>query len=447
MAGLATHAAPSFGRTTKLADVNTANPGPQTAVQGKLAPGDYSTIKRSPITSVCGGAGCGVSSILEPTVANNGRYIVATMNWSIAYSTNGAAGTTAWSSLNPYAFDATFCCDQMVTYDAGRNIFLLLQLAYGGEGNAGNGLDLSIASGSTPTSWCTYHFSGAIGGGANDTPDYPKIALDNNFAFLTWNDYPANAGWARTGLARMPSDSLATCSGFGYNFITRSDDFTFGMSQAASSLDQYYWVSNWYTDGSHTNGASMRIFWWPDNSGSYFAVDRAINAYTFGTVSCGSPNWCSRLDPRFETVSIFRAEYRAEANSAFAGDSILEVATQAGPSGFSGGKNYVVYNYFKLNSLAYITNDQTYNTTLNFAYAGCAPNVHGYVGCAMSYGTNVPNGLVLIKDYTSPTQAWTNVGVLPGKTERAHGVITRSPAPSTRPSGLSRRSCGSRTRA
>ena len=57
------------------------------------------------------------------------------------------------------------------------------------------------------------------------------------------------------------------------------------------------------------------------------------------------------------------AEYRAQANSAFAGDQILEVATTAGPSSFSNGNNYVVYNYFKLNSLAYIGNDQTYNTS------------------------------------------------------------------------------------
>jgi hypothetical protein len=104
------------------------------------------------------------------------------------------------------------------------------------------------------------------------------------------------------------------------------------------------------------NGSNLRIFQWPDNSGTYFWVTTGINAYTFGTVACGSPNWCSRLDPRYESVVITPAEYRAQGNAGFAGDQILEVAATAGPSGFSNGNNYVVYNYFKLNSLTYIGN-------------------------------------------------------------------------------------------
>jgi hypothetical protein len=82
------------------------------------------------------------------------------------------------------------------------------------------------------------------------------------------------------------------------------------------------------------------------------------------------------------------------------------VSTTAGPSGFSGGKNYVVYNYFKLNSLTHIGNDQTYSTGTNFAYGACAVNSEGYVGCAMETGTNAPGGLVLVQDATSPSQPW-----------------------------------------
>jgi hypothetical protein len=426
MAGLAAHKAPKLGRHTTAADVSTRNPGPQTSVRA-AAPTDLNVLKNSLISSYC--SGCGQATVNEPSVANNGKYIVETSNWNIAYSTTGATGKPfkAWKYQNPYSMDAAFCCDQAVTYDPGRNVFVLLQLAYAGEGNAGNGLDLSIASGTSPTSWCRYHFAGAIGGGATDTPDYPKIAIANGNAYLTWNDYPPNANWARTGLARMPLDSLASCAGFSYGYLTRTDTFTFAMSQADSSLDQFYWMSNWYTDGSHTNGAAMRIYYWAENSGTYFYVDRAVNAYTFGNVSCGSPNWCSRLDPRWETVSIFRAEYRAQANSAFAGDSILEVATTAGPSGFSGGKNYVVYNYFKLNALSYIGNDQTYSTSTNFAYAGCAPNYRGYVGCSMATGTNTPGGLVLIKDAISPTQPWAYtypVGSVSGASAWGDYIIT-----------------------
>lgn len=402
LAGKAKHVAPALGRHTTTADVNVSG-GPETNATVAQAPGTFTVLKQGLVNSTC--SGCGQSQINEPTVANSGRYVVETSNWNIAYSNNGGKAPIVWGNLSPYSFTPGFCCDQMVTYDAGRDLFILLQLKYAGEGNVNNGLAVSVARGSSPTSWCTYNFAGAIGGGSTSTPDFPKIAVANNNAYVTWNEYPPNAGFARSGLARFPLDSLSTCSAFSYNYVTRSTEFTFALSHAPSSLNQFYWVSNWFFDGT-TSGQNLRIFYWPENSGSYNYVTRAINAYTFGTVSCGSPDWCSRLDPRWESVSISRAEYRAQANGAFAGDSILEVATSAGPSGFSNGKNYVVYNYFKLNSLAYIGNDQTYSTTDHFAYPGCGVNKYGYVGCAMAHGTNAPGGFILIKDDVNPTQPW-----------------------------------------
>jgi len=422
MAGLAKHVAPSMGTHTTAADVRGAG-GPET-VASSQATGSLTQLRKTLINSTC--VGCGQSTINEPSVANNGKFVVETSNWNIAYSTNGGVGAAGWHNLDPYSFSSGFCCDQQVVYDPTRNIFLMLQLDYAGEGNASNGLALSVASGKTPTSWCTYKFSGAIGGGTTDTPDFPKIALANDNAYLTWNDYPPNAGFARSGLARMPLDSLAACAGFGFSFLTRTTEFTFALAGMPSSLDTFYWVSNWFLDGT-ANGSNMRIFSWPENSGTFFNTTRAINAYTFGNASCGSPNWCSRLDPRWESAVITRAEYRGQANSAFAGDTLLQVATSAGPSGFSNGKNYVVYNYFKLNSLTYIGNDQTYSTTTNFAYPGCSVNNEGHVGCAMADGTNVPGGLVMLQDDVNPTQPWATsflVGGVSGATGWGDYVVT-----------------------
>ena len=419
MAALAKHVAPSMGNHTSAADVRSSG-GPETTPTSQAAT-DFKVLRQRPIQSTC--VGCAQSQINEPTAANNGKVVVETSNWNIAYSMNGG---TNWSNLNPYSFSTGFCCDQMVTYDPSHNIFLLLQLDFVSEGNANNGLALSVASGKTPTSWCTYKFPGAIGGAATSNPDYPKIALSNNFAYLSWNEYPPNAGFIRSGLARMPLDSLANCAGFGYSFLTRNTEFTFSLSQAPSSLNTFYWASNWFLDGT-TNGSNMRIFYWPENSGSYFIATRAINAYAFGNVSCGAPNWCSRLDPRWNSVVISSAEHRAQANSNFSGDRILEIATTAGPSGFSNGKNYVVYNYFKLNSLAYIGNDETFSTTTNFAYPGCAANYKGYVGCAMAYGTNAPGGLIVSQDDVSPTQPWAysfTLGAANGATGWGDYIVT-----------------------
>lgn len=397
------HEPPPFGPHTTAADVAPFG-GPETDALAP-APNDFTILRKSLVNSVC--PNCAQSTVNEPSVANSGKYIVETSNWNIAYATTGGAATITWLNQNPYSISNGYCCDTQVVYNADRDIFVLLLLDYAGEGAATNGLTISIARGTTPTAWCTYKFTGAnFGEGGTDTLDFAKIALSNNNLFLTWNDYPPNSGFRASGLARIPLDPLSNCSSVNYNYLTRSNaEFTYALAQQPSAHDQFYWVSNWFLDGT-TSGSNLRIFWWPDNSGTFFWNTKAINAYTFGTVSCGSPNWCSRLDPRSESVVITPAEYRAQANSAFAGDQILEVAGTAGPSSFSNGKNYIVYNYFKLNSLSYIGNDQTYSTSNNFAYPGCGVNQKGYVGCSAAQGTNAPGGIIILQDNVTPTQPW-----------------------------------------
>jgi len=402
LAAKSKHLAPPLGPHTTAADVAPAG-GPPTDAFVQQAPNDFTVFKNSASISTC--SGCGQSTVNESSVANSGRYLLETSNWNISYSLNGGAAPVVWSNVSPYSLSPGYCCDTHVVYDPDRDVFILMLLDYNGEGASTNGITLSISRGRSPTSWWTYKFTGAnFGKGATDTLDFPKIALSNNNLYLTWNDYPPNSGFSASGLARMPLDALAAGAGFSYSYLTRNTEFTFALAQS-SAHDQFYWVSNWMLDGT-TNGSNLRIFWWPENSGSYFGVTRAINPYTFGNAACGTPNWCSRLDPRSESVVITPAEFRAQANSAFAGDQILEVAASAGPSSFSSGNNYVVYNYFKLNSLAYIGNDQTYSTSQSFAYPGCAVNAKGYVGCALAQGLNAPGGIVILQDNVNPTQPW-----------------------------------------
>jgi hypothetical protein len=392
------HLPPPLGPHTTALQVP-GNGGLQTAVTASQAPTSFTVFKSSLINSTC--SGCGQSTVNEPSAANSGKTVVETSNWNIAYSLNGGANAIVWANQNPYALSPGYCCDTEVLYNADRDVYVLLLLDYAGEGASTNGFTLSIARGSTPTSWCTYKFNGSsFGEGATDTLDFAKIAISNNNLFVTWNDYPPNSGFTASGLARMPLDSLASCSGFNYSYLLRNTEFTFALAQQGAD-DQFYWVSNWFLDGT-VDGQNLRIFWWPDNSGSYFAVTIGINAFNFSIATC---NWCGRLDPRYEAVVITPAQYRAQANSAFAGDQILEVAGTAGPSSFSNGQNYVVYNYFKLNSLSYIGNDETYNTSNSFGYPSCAVNGKGYVGCAMVQGVN-PGGLIVLQDNVNPTQPW-----------------------------------------
>ena len=60
------------------------------------------------------------------------------------------------------------------------------------------------------------------------------------------------------------------------------------------------------------------------------------------------------------------AEYRVKPTLPSPATRFSRWRDRPGPSSFSKGQNYVVYNYFKLNSLAYISNDETFNTTYSF---------------------------------------------------------------------------------
>jgi len=84
---LTSHPAPPLGSHTTMLQVSGSG-GPQTDGTVKQVPNAFTIFKKSLISSpTCGG--CGLSSINEPTVANNGTYVVETSNWDLAYSTNG----------------------------------------------------------------------------------------------------------------------------------------------------------------------------------------------------------------------------------------------------------------------------------------------------------------------------------------------------------------------
>lgn len=405
---------PPLGPHATRADVHTRNPGPPT-VSSQTKPGDFKIFGDS--TMPC----CGESTINEPATANSGLTFVQTSNWNIASSEDGGA-TFTYQDLQGL-FGPNLCCDQAVLYEPSRNRYIYEGLNWAGYGDPTNGVTIGVAKGSTPTEWCTYHFSSeSLGGALGDLPDFPHIAYSNNNAYLTWNRFAAD-GWKSTGLARFELDRLASCSAFRYYFFNRSDNFTFGLTQGASSLDVFYWVANWFTYGG--SGRFIRIYHWPEDTRTYHWIDHAINPYNFSGGNCGSQdgevvNWCTRLDPRWVTSWISRAEYRGRADKAFADQPVLGMSITAGPSDFTPFP-YVVYEYFKLDTLQYIGNDQTYSPDFAFAYPGCTVNVHGYVGCAISYGGGTgdqhyyPGGFLLMMDDLSPTQPWAYDFYLPGK--------------------------------
>ena len=93
------HLAPPLGPHTTAADVGPAG-GPPTETFGQeVSPNDFAVFKNSVVNSTC--AGCGQSTVNEPSAANSGKTVIETSNWNISYTLNGGAVPIVWSNREP----------------------------------------------------------------------------------------------------------------------------------------------------------------------------------------------------------------------------------------------------------------------------------------------------------------------------------------------------------
>ena len=391
---------------------------PKQALPGApLAAGDGVVEKNTSISSGICTPDCGVTYVQESSVAGNGKYLFQTGNWYATYSTNGG---TSWNALDPYSLDANFCCDQHVIYEPARNVFIWEMMIIDNGGGT-NGLDLVTYNGDL-SGGCIYHFnSTTFGMAANQELDFPDIQFTANDTYLTWNTYsPTGSSWENSGLMRMPTDAIATCAGFSYQYTLRSDIFTFIL--VSGSTEAINFASQWCTSAC-TTGSQMEFYNWAESAGSYGILTLNINPYPFngGGQNCASSdnvvtNWCGFSDSRRGAGYVSRAGYRGF------GGQVIGFAWSAGANAGGGFPYpYVVRNYFVLPTMTYKGSDVNFNTTFGIQYPGCADTPYlGYVSCTLVYGggtggTHIyPSELGFVEDKTYPTQAWFDYGLCSG---------------------------------
>jgi len=303
--------------------------------------------------------------------------------------------TTAQTDfLNPFTiFGGGFCCDQVTLYEAGRDRqWWLLQY--------GDHLTLANSSGTDLfTNWCYYNFSPTdIGLAADAEFDYNDLSISNNFIYITTNLFGSASGAA---IIRLPMDSMITCGGFGYNYIVRSESFTFKPVQGAT--DVMYWGSNWT---ELPLGTSFRVFSWAENSGSYSWYDRTIDAFTFmfrnGGQNCASEsgvvrNWCEFADSRV------LGGYRANGVVGFSFN-----ASQGSGYPFP----YTRRVYFKESDISYLGSSSFWGSWGALLFLSLTPNARGHIGGTFAWGGGTgpgnfyPGTGIFIEDDIAPAQPW-----------------------------------------
>jgi hypothetical protein len=219
------------------------------------------------------------SNVMEASVGAGGRYVFFTGNWFAARSTNGGA---TWSFVNPTADFADFCCDQVVTYDASRNIFLWLRQGLPATDattkNFENEFKLGVSTDGA-ANLCTYSFKPTATNAlwTNLWWDYPHVQLGANYAYIAYNLHNQADTHDRTVMLHMPLDSLRACADFSYDYYDTTEWFCFVPVQGAQHI--MYWASNWPT--TVPQNSRIAIWKWDEASLTPSMVIRDVPACTF----------------------------------------------------------------------------------------------------------------------------------------------------------------------
>jgi hypothetical protein len=229
----------------------------------------------------------------SPSAANNGYVVFETGNWYAAVSSNGGQSFKYMDPATAFPpIYGGFCCNQVVIYDPSRDIFIW-EMEYVPDTDQG-GLRIAISRGTDAVkgNWYFYDLPASPGYFFN----FSDLALSNDFVYITTNRFTLGGSFDHSFIFRFPLDPLMEGTGFGYDFVARSDNFNFRPVQGAT--DTIYWAS-------HNTTSQVRVFLWGEDSGSYGWSDVNLSAaWNDDTRTCPGPDgkdWCGGEDGRILT--------------------------------------------------------------------------------------------------------------------------------------------------
>jgi hypothetical protein len=389
-----------------------------------LAPGTLVVKKNSSLASIVP-AGY-ASHVLEPSVANDGKYVFYTANWFAARSTNLG---TSWVFTDPFAGFAApnaFCCDQETIHDPGRRMIIWLRQGSKVAASGENQIKVGVSKDGGAT-FCTYTWSPTTFNAAwtGQWFDYPHLAVSDNYLWFATNMFSSADAWTRTVMLKLNMDNLAACAGVGYGWYqSQASDgaaarFNFTPVQGATTT-MYF--------GTHNDTSSFRIYKWPESASSPSFVDRSIPAWTStfkGSATCTTTdgfNPCARTDHR--VLSGFRAEWDTLPGEKVLGFSwnVKQDATHAKP--------YTNVVIFKERDRSYVSNPALWSSDTAYIYANFSPNARGHLGYTATKVSTYPSHIIGIDDdYNVAPAPWsiTTVGTgVKGPSDNKWGDYSRT---------------------
>jgi hypothetical protein len=333
--------------------------------------------------------------------AQSSKVVFATVNTFARYSTDG--GTT-FNTINPTTVfpsaaskDATgkfldngLCCDQVIQYVPSINRFIWLQQFCGTGASCLQGLNrMRIASASPEdiiasngTSWTYWDLlQGTFTGYTVGTMDYPDLSVGDNYLYMSVDS--VGAGLL---VVRIPLTEIRDSQTIHFNYTNPPDSQTaYGAHLSQNTGNQIFW-------GGHINNSTMRIFSWPESSGSYSWRSVSINTWpncnNSSLGSDGTTNWLSFGFPGTAPIGVTVVPTEGPSEIWFswmAGRGRLQSdGTTCGSNDFP--QPHIQIARIDASSFSFIGQQQVWNASFAFAYPSLAVNSDGEVGMSLLWG-------------------------------------------------------------
>lgn len=219
-----------------------------------------------------------VSQILaEPAAANDSREVLYAGNTYLSRSTNSGA---TWSALSYPAGPAEApitCCDGDIVHHIPTDT-TFNEILYINSAQTNGNVRIFVRRGSTDVADCSYTID--VGGATNVLPDYPHLAVSNNFLYLSTNNIRGGTSWIGAQMRRFNVAQMANCQ------TTTFNTFTYTGSVGQRVFTPVENATTVMLFGTLDSATRFRIFKWPESTTTVTQTTKTINASAFNQPDC-----------------------------------------------------------------------------------------------------------------------------------------------------------------
>jgi hypothetical protein len=331
------------------------------------------------------------NTLAEPAAAADGPNVLYSGNTYVSRSTN-AGGSWVQEAIPGGPPDAPIvCCDPDAVYspvtDTTFNILL-----YTNAAQTNGVVRIWVRDGDLHTVDCMYTIDPA--GAADDfVPDYPHLAVSDNYLYLSSNN--VGATWFGAQMRRFPLADISTCAAVSIDVST----YTGVVGQRIHTpVDGATTTMYW---GQMDNTTTFRLFSWPEAAAAPTETTQAVNASAFANPDCrgGVGNFDFIERPTSWSITGFRLR------GATGGGKV----TFLWPSSAVGGATQAHLRGLTLNTagLGVLAQPVVFNNTLCISYPALSSNINGDLGLSMAAGGvaggggSAAQGYIAVDDSTS----------------------------------------------